>query len=152
MNLLKNLFLLVLSFILRVSMFPFAIFAAATSGSLTEKVSAGLFSSWLGFPRAIKNMIQEYRLIESYMEKPMKEFMSTYSTKLFESVASFFNLLGELITELTKHPINSLLSALIVLLSFWFLAEFFTFIRQKGQGSFWTKIKRNIGNKIWNKK
>lgn len=124
-------------------------------GGFSQKVGAG-FSNLSGVLRQLAELPSEIRsmavLVKDYNTLPSSTFNEMYTAGIepvmayLNNINIYFELLGQ---SLISRPFATLGAALVLFASFYLLAWVIRFYRQKGQGSWKTRMERELGDKIF---
>jgi hypothetical protein len=131
--------------------------ALSSKGSFGTKLSAGFGSLSYGL-RQLVEAPAEFNEISwaarKYREIGHAEFQESYGMapidQLVSSLNSFFVFVYQISSNLSQSPFVSIIAAVLVFISFYFLSRIIRFTRQKGQGSLLYRFEQRLGDQIFN--
>lgn len=129
-----------------------------TKGAFGERLSIGFSSlpsslrSLTEFPSKVSETIT---LIIDYNTFTAAEFNQLYGEHAVGELLASLNVVAEYLLQLYRnlvyYPLESILAAAIGFCSFYLLARILRFYRQEGKGSYFTRLERKLGEKIFEK-
>ncbi|MEX0780203.1 MAG: hypothetical protein WD037_10720 [Balneolales bacterium] len=151
-----NTFLLILEYCFKLSSGVAGVIVLGTTGSFYDKLSTGYLSLFpvLGqiseFPNKI---INSTTVINDYNTLTAAAFNQRYGGQAVNHVMASMNegvaYIQAVYQNLSFQPATTLLALTLAVLSLYILGRAVCFFRQRGQGSFFTRMERHMGNRLF---
>jgi hypothetical protein len=140
-------------YILKVASIPAGVIAAGSGGSALTKAIQGGTKVWTTPIDAVKNVKKLVEISDDYTVLTAKEFTTKYGTEIGTYLAKHLHGIIEWGTQfshnINSEPIETIIAIIIVTGLLYTGGRALKFIRQKGQGSYITKMERKLGYKYW---
>lgn len=133
-----------------------AVISMASSGGFFNKLLEGFWS----LPNAIReivwwiqNLSEVSIIVDDYNSLTAAAFNQKYGAGAINYVMEYLNegltYLQLVYINFMEHPITTILAAVITFLVFYLAARIARFVRQKGQGSVFTRFERRTGKRVF---
>lgn len=140
-------------YILKIASIPAGIIAAGTGGSALAKAIQGGTKVWTAPIDAVKNLNKIVEISDDYTVLTAKEFTTKYGTEIGTYLANHLHGIIAWGTQfshnINNEPIETVLAVLVISGLLYAGGRALKFVRQKGQGSYITKVERKLGHKYW---
>jgi len=140
-------------YILKIASIPAGIIAAGTGGSALAKAIQGGTKVWTVPIDAVKNLKTLVEISNDYAVLTAKEFTTKYGTEIGTYLANHLHGIivwgTQFSHNINNEPIETIFAVLVISGFLYAGGRALKFIRQKGQGSYITKVERKLGHKYW---
>lgn len=140
-------------YVLKVASIPAGIIAAGSTGSALGKAVSGGAKVWTTPIDVVRNFRKLVEISDDYATLTAKEFTNRYGTEIGNYLAGYLHGViewgNQFSHNMNNEPIETTIAVIVVTGLLYTGGRVIKFLRQKGQGSYITKVERKLGHKYW---
>ncbi|MDX1639097.1 MAG: hypothetical protein R3281_14095 [Balneolaceae bacterium] len=149
-------FLAALEYCFKICAFVAAAIAINTQGVLTDKISNSFTALPLSLRRLLElpgELMEMGTIIHDYHSQTIAAFTKAYGVGATNNVLQTLNGAVEYVigvyNNVTQSPLSTMVAMLVVFSTFYLLARVLRFARQRGEGSYLTRLERKLAAKVY---